>query len=163
MPMGANHHIAVMIRWRKESILDIYKLVFGLLLLLSPWMFAFSYQPARIDSWTTGLLVVVVALGSLAAYDDREELLMILVGVWVLGSPWVFHYPHGAATKIHIGIGLVIAYLAALELFLVHYAGRSKCTSPRKRRQNEVGLEVRKNRAGVMTGDANNRASGICR
>jgi hypothetical protein len=121
MSKGANNHFPVVIRWRKEAILDIYKLVFGLLLLLSPWLFAFSYQPARIDSWTTGLLVVVIALATLAAYDDREELLMMLVGVWVLVSPWVFHYPHGVATKIHVGIGLVIAYLAALELFLVRY------------------------------------------
>jgi hypothetical protein len=127
--MGANNHFPVMIGWRKEAILDIYKLVFGLLLLLSPWLFAISYRPARIDSWMTGLLVVVVALASLAAYDDREELLMILVGVWVLVSPWVFHYPHGAATKIHIGIGLVIAYLAALELFLIHYAGQEQMHS----------------------------------
>jgi hypothetical protein len=120
-----------MINWRKQSILDVYKLVFGVLLLLSPWLFAFAYQPARIDSCITGLLVVGAALISLVAYNDREELLMLLVAVWLLLSPWVLHYPHAAALKVHVVSGLVVAYLAILELWLVHYAEQngSKHTS----------------------------------
>jgi len=127
MPWGAsNNRGRATITWRKEAILDIYKLAFGILLLLSPWLFAFRYEPARIDSWMAGLLLVLAALASLAAYDDREELLMILVGVWLLAAPWLLHYPHGVAAKVHIGFGLVVVYLAALELFLIHYSGQEQ-------------------------------------
>jgi hypothetical protein len=111
-----------MITWRRQSILDVYKLVIGAFLFLAPWLFAFQYQPARNDSWLTGLLLVLAALAALVAYDDREEAVMLLVAVWALVSPWVLHYPHAAAMKVHVGVGLIVAYLAALELWLMHYA-----------------------------------------
>ena len=112
----------VRITWRRQSILDVYKLVIGAFLFLAPWLFAFQYQPARNDSWLTGLLLVLAALAALVAYDDREEAVMLLVAVWALVSPWVLHYPHAAAMKVHVGVGLIVAYLAALELWLMHYA-----------------------------------------
>jgi hypothetical protein len=114
------------IAWRKQSILDLYKLVFAVFLFLAPWLFAFQYQPARSDSWVTGLLLILAALAALVAYDDREELVMMVVAIWVLVSPWVLRYPHAAAMKVHIGVGLVVAYLAALELWLMRYEGRNQ-------------------------------------
>jgi SPW repeat len=109
--------------WRRVSVLDVYKLAFGLLLMLSPWLFAFRHQPARFDSFIAGLLLVAAALASLVVYDDRKQLLMILVGLWVVVSPWILRDPRAAAMKIHIGFGLVVAYLAFLALFLIHYVG----------------------------------------
>jgi hypothetical protein len=110
-----------MIRWRRQSPLDVYKLVFGAILFFSPWLFAFRYEPARVDTWTAGALLIGCSIGALVAYNDRKELLMIIIGAWVLMSPWILGYPHAAAMKMHIGIGLLVAYFAAFELWLVHY------------------------------------------
>jgi hypothetical protein len=110
-----------MFEWRKQSVLNVYMLLLGALLFLSPWLFKFRYEPARIDSWATGLFLIAASVMVLMAYDDRKELVVIILGAWTLVSPWVLGYPTATAMKVHIGLGLVVAYLAGLELWLVHY------------------------------------------
>ena len=110
-----------MIGRRNQSILDVYTLILGAFLLVSPWLFSFAYAPARIDAWVAGLIVVALAAAALIAFDDRKEWALLGAGVWLLVSPWLFGFPHAAGMKVHIGVGLFIAYLASLELWLVHY------------------------------------------
>lgn len=98
-----------------------YKLVLGAVLFISPWIFSFSYEPARIDAWVVGLLIIAVAAAALVAFDNREEWALLALGVWLAASPWLLGFPRAAGMKVHFGVGLLIAYLAALELWLVHY------------------------------------------
>jgi hypothetical protein len=108
------------LRWRKESPLDVYKLALGAFLFLSPWLLALAYPAARIDAWICGLLLMAVSAAALVAFADLEEWSALVVGVWMLASPWALGLPH-AATRLHIGVGLLVAYLAGLELWLVHF------------------------------------------
>jgi hypothetical protein len=110
-----------MIKWRHQSILDIYVLIIGVLLISSPWFFPFVYEPARIDAWAAGLLVVALAAAALLAFDTREDWALLMAGLWLIASPWLLRFPHAAGMKVHIGAGLLIAYLAGLELWLVRY------------------------------------------
>ena len=64
---------------------------------------------------------MVLSLAALIAFADWEEWAALAMGLWLLASPWVLGFPHAAAMKIHIGVGLVVAYLAGLELWLIHY------------------------------------------
>lgn len=41
-------------RWRRESALDVYTGTFGLFLFVSPWLFAYANEAARIDVWASG-------------------------------------------------------------------------------------------------------------
>jgi SPW repeat-containing protein len=109
-----------MINWRKECTLDVYKLVLGAFVFVSPWLFAFTYNPARLDAWGSGLLVMSLSAAAMITFVDWEEWLALAVGVWMLAAPWVLGLPH-AATKIHVAAGLICIYLAGLELWLVHY------------------------------------------
>jgi hypothetical protein len=118
-----------MLKWRKESILDVYNLALGAFLFLAPWLFAFAYEPARVDSWVTGILVVAVSLAALVAFAEWEVWASLVLGLWMAASPWVLGFPHAAAMKISIGIGLVIAYLAVTELWLIHYESPDKTAS----------------------------------
>jgi hypothetical protein len=43
------------------------------------------------------------------------------LGLWLIASPWALHFPASAAMKIHIGAGLLLVYVAGLELWLIHY------------------------------------------
>jgi hypothetical protein len=45
----------------------------------------------------------------------------VALGFWLIQCAWAFGFPIAAAMKIHVAIGLLIAYLAGLELWLVHY------------------------------------------
>src|SRR5215813_1402243 len=89
------------VNWRKECTLDVYKLVLGAFVFLSPWLFAFTYSPARLDAWGSGLLVMGLSAAAMVAFVDWEEWLALAVGLWMLAAPWVLGLPP-VATKIHI-------------------------------------------------------------
>lgn len=111
-------------------VLDIYKLVLGAFIAVSPWVFAFRYGAARLESAASGVLVVAIAIAALIAFADWEEWAMLALGLWLIVAPWLLGFPVAAAMKIHVGIGLLIAYLAGLELWLIHYHGDDPRDSP---------------------------------
>lgn len=115
----------MVIRWQEWSVLDAYKLALGLFLFFAPWMFGFVYQPARLDTWAIGVLLVAASMAALVAFAEWEEWVMLILGFWLAASPWALGFPHAAAMKINIGVGLVVAYLAALELWVIHYKFRN--------------------------------------
>jgi hypothetical protein len=108
------------LKWRTESPLDLYKLVLGGFVFLSPWLFAFVYGVARMDAWVSGLILMAASTVALVAFYDWEEWLALALGLWLIAAPWVLGLPH-LATKIHVAAGLICTYLAVLELWLVHY------------------------------------------
>lgn len=105
----------------KEYPLDVYKLGLGAFVFLSPWLFALEYGPARIASVVSGAIVMGLSLAALLAFADWEEWTALAVGIWLVASPWLLGFPHAAAMKIHVGAGSIVAYLAGLELWLMHY------------------------------------------
>jgi hypothetical protein len=105
----------------REYVLDIYKLVLGGFVALSPWLFAFRYEAARLESVASGMLVVAISIAALIAFADWEEWAVLALGLWLIASPWALGFPVAAAMKIHIGVGLALVYLAGLELWLIHY------------------------------------------
>jgi len=105
----------------REYVLDVYKLVLGGFVALSPWLFAMRYDTARVESIASGVLVVAIAIAALIAFADWEEWAMLALGLWLIVSPWALGFPVAAAMKIHIGVGVMLVYLAGLELWLIHY------------------------------------------
>ena len=111
---------------RNEYPLDVYKLGLGAFVFLSPWLFALTYGPARIESAISGAAVMLLSFAALIAFADWEEWAALVMGVWLVISPWILGFPHAAAMKIHISVGLIVAYLAGLELWLIHYDDEAK-------------------------------------
>jgi SPW repeat len=105
----------------QECVLDVYNLVLGGFVALSPWLFAFRYDAARLESAASGVLVVAISIAALIAFADWEEWAVLALGLWLIVSPWVLGFAVAAAMKIHIGGGLGLVYLAGLELWLIHY------------------------------------------
>jgi hypothetical protein len=52
-------------------------------------------------------------------FADWEEWVVLALGLWLIASPWALHFPASAAMKIHIGAGLLLVYVAGLELWLI--------------------------------------------
>jgi hypothetical protein len=107
--------------WRRISVLDIYKLVLGVFLILAPWLFAFAYAPARVDAVMSGMLVAALSFVALFTLMDWEEWATLALGLWILLAPWVLRFPHAAGMRVHLFIGLLVVYLAALELWLIDF------------------------------------------
>jgi hypothetical protein len=111
--------------WRRESALDLYNLVLAAILLISPWLFTLTNTRARIDLWASSLAVILISLAAIAAFAKWEEWANLILGVWLIASPWILGFAHNRAMHFSIGIGLAITFLAALELFLLYDADKA--------------------------------------
>ena len=110
-----------MFRWRRETTLDIYNIILGAALFAAPWLFSYSHQAARADDWVTGAIIIAFAVGAVVAFSEWEEWISMLLGLWVTVSPWLLGFAHSKAMPVHVAIGLLIMFLSALELWLIHY------------------------------------------
>jgi hypothetical protein len=106
---------------RRESILDVYNLVLGLFLFLSPWLFAYVRRTASTDIWVSGALVVLVSIAAIIAFSQWDEWINLALGIWLIVSPWVLGFTHTKAMHVSIAVGIAVAYLAILELWLLNY------------------------------------------
>src|SRR6266540_3582866 len=107
---------------RKEAFADVLNLILGAWLFLSPWIAGFSGAgvPAR-NAWILGVVVAIVAIAALAAFAEWEEWINLVLGLWVLGSPWVLGFAANAvAMWVHVLTGLAVAVVAAVELWMIH-------------------------------------------
>jgi hypothetical protein len=111
-------------RWRRESALDFYTAAFGLFLFVSPWLFAYAHENARLDLWASGAAVAAISIGAIVAFSKWEEWLNLLLGLWLIGSPWVLGFTHTKAMHVSIALGALVAFMATLELWLVNFESR---------------------------------------
>ena len=110
-----------MFKTRREAVLDFYQLACAAFLFASPWLFAFSNAKSGTDDIISAILVGASSLAALVVFREWEEFINLALGLWILVSPWVLHFQVPAATHINIGVGFIITYMAALELWLIHY------------------------------------------
>jgi hypothetical protein len=106
---------------RRDAILEAYQLLLAAFLFASPWLFAFAHGTARVDDWLSAGLVVIVSFTGLVVFREWEEWINLALGVWISISPWVLGFPHTVAMRVNLAVGIVIAYLALLDLWLIHY------------------------------------------
>src|SRR5205823_1204227 len=109
-----------LIKWRRESILDAYNLVLGAFLFASPWLVASATGPMGEEARLSGGVIILISVASLVAFAKWEEWIVLALGLWLAISPWVLGFHNTAAMKINVGIGALVAYFAALELFLIY-------------------------------------------
>jgi len=107
---------------RKEQVLDIINLVLGAFLFLTPWLFDFSTGAVAWNAWVSGAIIALVSLAALTSFAEWEEWVNLALGVWVLISPWALGFEGTTAMYIHVVVGIIVAVLAAIELWSLHGA-----------------------------------------
>lgn len=111
-------------KWQeRQSVLDFYNLFLAVVLFISPWLFKLTNGLGKIDLWVTSAVIGVISFAAIITYRDWEEWLNVMLGLWLIASPWLLGFPHTRAMHFSIGIGVVVAFLALLDLFL-HYEKR---------------------------------------
>ncbi|HVX91656.1 MAG TPA: SPW repeat protein [Xanthobacteraceae bacterium] len=106
---------------RKGAIADVLNLILAVWLFLSPWIVGFASSNSATNAWISAILIGIVAVAALAAFAEWEEWLNLVLGLWVLVSPWVIAFSaETAATQVHVWTGLAIAVIAAVEIWLLH-------------------------------------------
>ena len=111
-------------KWRHQSALDCYTAAFGLFLFVSPWLFAYADKNARLDLWASGAAIAAISVAAIVAFSNWEEWLNLLLGFWLIASPWLLEFVHTRAMHVSIALGALVAFMAALELWLVNYEPR---------------------------------------
>ena len=113
-------------KWRKESALDVINLILGVGLLSTPWIFGFtSVEMASRNAWIMGAVIGVASVLALVLFTEWEEWTNLLLGLWVAISPWALSFHlliSETALRTYVALGLAVAVLAAVELWVVHRA-----------------------------------------
>jgi hypothetical protein len=103
-------------RYRTAALIDVINLLLGMLLFFAPWMFGFVSTVASENAWLSGALISLLATTAIIAFDAREQRLNLLVGLWVVISPWLLGLR--AEMHIHFIVGLLLVALVLFELWL---------------------------------------------
>jgi hypothetical protein len=109
-----------MSEWTNAKLCDVANLILGAILFLSPWIFAFTAGAESQNAFASGIVIAVLAIAALAAFATWEEWLNLIAGLWVIVSPWVLGFQGTTAMTVHVAIGILVALLAAFELWLMY-------------------------------------------
>jgi hypothetical protein len=108
--------------WSELTVINIITALGGAFLGASPWLFGFSgEQTAMWSASLIGVLAIMIALTGLIEPREWEGWVSLALGLWAAVAPWVLGFSGvTAAMACHLGAGLAIAALAALELWMIH-------------------------------------------
>src|SRR4030088_3736648 len=112
---------AAMDNWSNAKLCDVANLVLGAFLFFSPWMFGFDAGKVSENAFVSGIVIAVLAIAALAAFAIWEEWLNLIVGLWVLVSPWVLGFQGTKAMTVSVVIGIAVEILAAIELWILSH------------------------------------------
>ena len=106
---------------RRETIFDVYNIALGAFLFVSPWLFAYVNEAARLDVWAVGAAITLLSIAAVISYFEWEEWITFLLAAWLIASPWVLGFTHMRSMHVSIAVGVVVLFLSGLELWMVHY------------------------------------------
>ncbi len=113
-----------MLKGRSElTAINIINAILAVFLFVSPWLFGFSgmQRAASWNAWICGFAIAALALAAVSELQEWEEWANVALGLWTAVAPWLLGFAGVAAAMwTHGGVGLAVAVLAAVELWLLH-------------------------------------------
>ena len=99
-------------------------MLLGALIVVSPWFpvqdgtVTADHQMVILNAVAIGLVVFGVAQLEYIALQRWEEVITILIGLWLIVSPYVFGYSgEGFLRFYHSSLGVLVVLLGALQLW----------------------------------------------
>ena len=101
---------------------DVVNAFLGAVLFLMPWLFELGSTAAAWNVGIVGAVIVALSIAAIVRFTQWEEWINLILGLWVMVSPWVLGFAAMAAAMWgHVVIGAAIVALAALELWMSDY------------------------------------------
>lgn len=102
---------------------DWANLVLAVFLFLSPWILGFSAeQYAAWNAWASAVVIAALAIGALSVFQEWEEWLNVVAGLWVVVAPWILGFAAiTSAMWAHVVLGLLVAAAAAWKIWDVRH------------------------------------------
>ncbi len=104
-------------QWINAKLCDVGNLILGGILFISPWLFSFPAGVQSQNAFVSGVVIVVLSIAALAAFTVWEEWLNLIVGLWLIVSPWALKFDGTTVMRVDMAIGIIVAALAAIELW----------------------------------------------
>lgn len=104
-------------KWTNAKLCDVGNLILGVFLFLSPWIFKYPMGAEFWNAIAAGVVIIVLSIAALTAFTVWEEWLNLIVGLWLIVSPWVLKFQGTSAMRVDVAVGIVVAVLAAIELW----------------------------------------------
>src|ERR1700753_4059809 len=86
-------------------------------------------RAAEFDLWLSSAAIIILSLAAMIAFSIWEEWINLALGLWLVVSAWLLGFAHTRAMHFAIGIGIAIAFLAALDLWLRNEAVETEALS----------------------------------
>jgi hypothetical protein len=98
----------------------------GFWLCISPWVLQFDLEPtATRTAVITGILLVFVERMTLYFYRTWEEWISVIIGAWLVVSPWVLSISVLTARENFVVVGLLVMALTIYELWQARRQSRN--------------------------------------
>jgi hypothetical protein len=113
------------IKWRNQAWFDVIKLALAAFLFATPWIYGFTSDTATSrNAWACGIVIGLTSLWAIISYDEWEEWVSLLLGLWVLSSPWLlgFHNTVVSAMRIDVTLGIAIVLLSAADMWTMRHS-----------------------------------------
>lgn len=104
--------------WSSPRCCDVVNLILAGLLFFSPWLFGLSTGAQWQTASVVGLIMAVLSIAAIAAFAVWEEWLNLAAGLILIALPWLLGFQNSDAMTIDVAIGIMVATLAALEVWL---------------------------------------------
>ena len=104
--------------WSSVRLCDVANLILGGVLFFSPWLFDLSAGAHWQTASFIGIVIAVLSIAALAAFAVWEEWFLLVAGIGLIVSPWLLGFQNSDAMIINVVIGVVVAVLAAFEVWL---------------------------------------------
>jgi len=102
---------------------DWVTLVLAICLFISPWVIGFTAAmvPAW-NAWIVGVLLGALALATLSMFAEWEEWVNVVLGLWLIVSPWLLHFAADRNTMItHVILGMLVVAASAWAVWDVRH------------------------------------------
>jgi hypothetical protein len=109
-------------KWRNEAFVDVVNLILGVWLFVTPWIFDFAGGAAGWNAWIIGALIALIAIAALMAFTEWEEWANLVLGLWAIVAPYNLGFEgNKQALANHLIVGIAVAVLAAVELWVTYH------------------------------------------
>ncbi|WP_026620776.1 hypothetical protein M728_004745 (plasmid) [Ensifer sp. WSM1721] len=94
---------------------DWVNLVLAVCLFLSPWVIGFVAEPTPTwNAWIVGIVLGALAIATLSAFAEWEEWANMVIGLWLIVSPWLLGFMANVnAMWTHVILGVLVAAISA--------------------------------------------------
>jgi hypothetical protein len=94
---------------------DLFNLLIAACLFISPWIVGFvgDTMPTR-NAWIVAVVLALVAVAALSVFAEWEEWVNLVLGLWLMASPWMLGFTGNFnAFWTHMILGVLTAAVSA--------------------------------------------------